>query len=114
MLTLEKQGLARAEDQAELAFLVPLGWEAKRELNRLAERLRQTGVAAVVGSGDRSLKSLLRQAHSSGARWALVLGDQELERRSINVRNLRTSEQWVVPLDDVPAALAERRGAPPP
>ena len=109
LLNLEKQGLADAEVGPDLAFLVPVGRAAKRELNRLADALRQRGVAATVGAGDRSLKALLKQADSRGARWALILGDQELAERKVVVRDLRAAEQHAVPLDTVADKLARFR-----
>ena len=101
LLNLEKQGLLDAQVRCELAFLAPVGLAAKREANRLADRLRRRGVAASVGTGDRSLKALLRQANSLGARWALVLGDNELAERKVALRDLRTSQQRTVDLDAV-------------
>ena len=43
------------------------------------------------------------QAHAVGARWAVIVGDQELAERQAGVRDLRAAEQRSVPLD----ALAE-------
>ena len=106
LLTLEKQGLAPGEAESGLAFLAPLGQPAKRELNRLADRLRRRGVPATVGTGDRSLKALLRQADAIGARWALVMGDQELAEGKVALRDLRTSEQRGLPVEVVVDELA--------
>jgi histidyl-tRNA synthetase len=101
LLSLDKQGVTCEPGDNGLAFLAPIGTDAKRELNRLADALRQRGVPTVVGTGDRSLKALLRQANSTGARWALVLGDQELSERKINLRDLHSSQQRTVPLETV-------------
>ena len=106
LLTLEKQGPAPGEAESGLAFLAPLGQPAKRELNRLADRLRRRGVPATVGTGDRSLKALLRQANAIGARWALVMGDQELAEGKVALRDLRTSEQRGLPVEAVVDELA--------
>lgn len=108
LLNLERDAPAVGQDQGDLAFLAPVGQAAKRELNRLADQLRKHGVAATVGAGDRSLKALLRQANSIGARWALLLGDEELSAGTINLRDLRTSEQRTVPLEAVVHELADR------
>jgi histidyl-tRNA synthetase len=101
LLNLEKQELARKAPAPDLAFLVPLGRDAKRELSGLGDRLRRAGVAATVGTGDRSVKALLRQANAVGARWALIMGDQELSERSVNLRDLRVGEQRTVRLEAV-------------
>lgn len=101
LLNLERQGIALDEGPSRLAFLIPLGHPAKRELNRLADRLRQRGVATVVGSGGRSLKSLLRQADALQARWALILGDQELAEQRIVLRDLASGAQRTVELAEI-------------
>jgi histidyl-tRNA synthetase len=106
LLNLERQGVAAADGDSNLAFLAPLGANAKREANRLADILRRQGVVATVGTGDRSLRALLRQANSSGARWALVLGDQELAERKIQIRDLRAGEQRAVDLDRLAEELS--------
>lgn len=98
LLNLERQGIALGDGPSRLAFLIPLGHPAKRELNRLADRLRQHGVSTVVGTGGRSLKSLLRQADALQARWALILGDQELAEQRIILRDLVSGAQRTVEL----------------
>jgi histidyl-tRNA synthetase len=105
LLSVEKQGLIDDRPERDLVFLAPIGLEAKRELNCLADQLRQEGIPAVVGTGNRSLKALLRQANAVRARWALVLGDQELSQRNINLRDLQTSEQRTVSLATVAEEL---------
>lgn len=106
LLNLQKDAPPLERDEPDLAFLAPIGQAAKRELNRLADRLRQHGIAATVGAGNRSLKALMRYANSSGARWALVLGDAELAAGTINLRDLRAGEQRSVPLASVVSELA--------
>ena len=105
LLNLTRQGVQLPSEQPALAFLVPLGRDAKRRLNQLADQLRQRGVVASIGTGDRSLKALLRQANSVGARWAIVAGDQEIADGAVNVRDLQTSEQRRVAVEDVADVL---------
>ena len=107
LLNLEKQNATPPDQSANLAFLAPLGPAAKREANRLADELRQQGLAATIGTGNRSLKALLRQANSTGARWALVLGDQELADRKVQLRDLQRGEQRPVDLAEVADELSK-------
>ena len=67
---------------------------------------RQT---ATVGVGDRSLRALLRQANQIRARWALVIGDRELEEGRAALRDLQTSQQRDLPLDSILEELAQLR-----
>jgi histidyl-tRNA synthetase len=92
----------------DLAFLVPLGQPARLELQKLADLLRARGCAAALAVGERSLRAQLRQANALGARWAVLAGDQELESRSVSLRDLSSGEQESVPLEGVVARLADQ------
>jgi histidyl-tRNA synthetase len=59
---------------------------------QLARRLRSSGVSAVVGGG-RSLKAQLRHADALGARYAAILGEQEISKGEVTLRDLRGGEQ---------------------
>ncbi len=72
---------------------------------RLARSLREREIAAVVGGAGRSLKAQLRHADALGARYAAILGDQELARGEVTLRNMQGGEQRSVAEDDVPAAV---------
>ncbi len=47
----------------------------------------------VVGTGDRSMRARMRQAGTSGARLAVILGDDELREQQATVKNLAGGEQ---------------------
>ena len=49
----------------------------------------------------RSLKAQMRRADKCGASYVLILGEDELMRREIQLRDMRTKAQRVISLDDV-------------
>ena len=53
----------------------------------------------------KSLKSQFRMADKSGARYALVLGDDELAKGTVQLKQLGASEQFEVTVSDVVAKL---------
>jgi histidyl-tRNA synthetase len=68
-------------------FVVDLtGGEVARDL---AEELRRGGLAAERSFDDRSLRAQLRQADKSGARFALIVGRDELAAGSVRLKDLR-------------------------
>jgi histidyl-tRNA synthetase len=82
------------------AYLVLMGDAAQREGLLLAERLRDRllGFRLMTHCGGGSFKSQFKKADRSGARYALVLGDDELARGEITVKNLRSeAEQQRIP-----------------
>jgi histidyl-tRNA synthetase len=47
---------------------------------------------ATAGEGQGSMKSQFKKANGSGARWALVFGDEELTQNTVTVKDLRSTE----------------------
>jgi len=47
----------------------------------------------------------MRYADKLGARFVLILGDEELKENSVTIRDMLRSQQWREPLDQVVAAL---------
>ena len=76
--------------------------------SRLVGALRRGGVAADLAYGDRGMKGAMKAADRSGAPYAVVLGDRDLEAGTAQVKDLRTGEQTSVPLDDLIPTLKER------
>jgi histidyl-tRNA synthetase len=75
-------------------------WEA-------AEALRDAGVKVVLHAGGGSFKSQMKKADASGARYALIIGDEEAAAKEISIKPLRASgEQRRVRLGDAVGALA--------
>jgi histidyl-tRNA synthetase len=87
-------------------FGVPLGDEAKRRLVVLAGELRKLGVRVDLSYGGRGLKGAMKSADRSGARYALVLGERDIEAGTIGVKDLVSGEQRAVALDAVVAEVA--------
>jgi len=105
---LEQSGFA-AERRLD-AYLVAVGERAEAAAPALAERLRDALPRLRLQSncGGGSFKSQFKKADKSGARFALILGDEELERGVIGVKDLRgTSEQRELSYADVASFLAE-------
>ena len=78
---------------------------AVRDTLRVARTLRAAGVRLDVQVDSLKLGKQLGRAAAAGARFALILGEQELDGDCCTVRNLESGEQRTVPLADVPATL---------
>lgn len=76
---------------------IPLGERAEIECLKLCQELRQHGIAADTGySGNMSKR--LKRADKMHARYAVIAGEDELEKGSVLVRDLKTGEQEAVVL----------------
>ncbi len=66
----------------------------------LAQNLRQAGLRGDMSFTAKSIKSSMRQAGKTGARYALLLGEDELAQGVVVVKNMDSGEQISVPLAD--------------
>jgi histidyl-tRNA synthetase len=107
---LEETNPAAADSLVDL-YLVLQGEAGLREGLVLAEALRDQlpGARIVSNCGGGSMKAQFRRADRSGARYALVLGDDELEQGSVVLKPLRTDEpQTTVGRDELAGVLDSR------
>lgn len=100
LLALEAEGvtLDRIESRVDV-FGVAIGDEARMRMSILVDQLRQAGVAADMAYGGRGLKGAMKGADRSGARFAIVLGDRELEAGEVQLKNLADQSQVSVALN---------------
>ncbi|RAL25749.1 histidine--tRNA ligase [Thermoflavimicrobium daqui] len=82
-------------------FIVTIGEEAKLHSIQLLHDLRQAGLACERDYLDRKVKGQMKAADRENARFVVILGEEELERKEINVKSLETGEQEQIPLDTV-------------
>ncbi|HSQ02568.1 MAG TPA: histidine--tRNA ligase [Burkholderiales bacterium] len=71
------------------AYVVRQGPAAERYAETVAEQLRDAGFAVLLHSGGGSFKSQMKKADASGARYALVIGDDEAQAGLVTVKALR-------------------------
>ncbi len=72
----------------------------------LAQALREEGFSGETSFAAKSMKSQMRQASKTNARYCLILGKDELAQGTVNVKNMDSGEQRQTPLADAALALA--------
>ena len=87
-----------------VAVVVPLGERAAEASQRLLADLRRAGIAADMAYRG-NMKKRLSRANDAGATYALIIGDDELDRQEAQLKNLGTGEQRRIALDEVTEAL---------
>lgn len=108
VLALTAEGVEPPVEQSLSVFVVPLGAAAKAYAVALVGRLRAAGLASDLAYGDRGMKGAMRAADRSGAAYAVVLGDRDLEAGQAQLKDLREHAQVSVPLDDLVATIEEK------
>lgn len=90
------------------AFLIMSSPAAARACRDLARNLRNVGLSILEDIDERSMKSQLRQADRSGARFAILIGDDEVHGQFATIKRLASAEQHQVPLSEVAPWLASQ------
>lgn len=106
LMLLEQGGASWTEGAAAKAMLCTLPGINELKLLPVARRLRAGGVRLEVQVDSLRLGKQLARAAAAGVRFALILGQEELDDDCCAVRNLETGEQRTVPIDEVPKSLS--------
>jgi histidyl-tRNA synthetase len=108
LLLLEEVGVAASPAAPVCYAVVPSVASAPQVLPAL-EALRAAGVSVLMHAGGGSIKSQFKKADASGARFALIFGDDELARGEVAIKSLRdaTIAQRSCPLAELPARASE-------
>ena len=108
VLALEAEGVSLdGVDERVAVFGVAMGAAAKKKMAVIINDLRKAGISADMSFGDRGLKGAMKGADRANARFALVLGDQELEAGTVALKDLAAHEQHDVPVGDVVKQLSQ-------
>jgi histidyl-tRNA synthetase len=108
ILNLKGQDLAIPSSPGPVAFVAYLGPEAKIEAVRLASDLRKAEIPVIMATGDKSLKGQMRQAHSSGSTYAVILGQEELKNGKAILRDMGSGEQQTIPVPELASVFKPR------
>ena len=74
---------------------------AKEKAVELASTFRAKGIATELDYASRKMKAQMKAADRQGAKWVLVLGEQELAENAAAVKNMETGTQEKVPFHDL-------------
>jgi histidyl-tRNA synthetase len=87
-------------------YVVAIGDGARAGALSLATRLRAAGIGADLDLAGRAMKGQMKDAARSGARWAVIIGEEEQAAGEVTLRDLTTGGQERVPVDDLERHLA--------
>jgi histidyl-tRNA synthetase len=85
--------------------VVPLGERAELAAGGIVAGLRREGVATDMAYRG-NMKKRLSRANALGAKYALIIGDEELDRGEAQLKDLASGDQRAVPLDLIVQAIA--------
>ena len=88
-----------APDTCDL-YIAALGEAAKTDVFELTHRLQEYSISAICDVNDRGLKAQMKYADKIGASYTIVLGDNELETKKADIKNMKTGEKSKIDLDE--------------
>ncbi len=101
LLALELQNLLPAQDKKITAYIVAGGSAAETYAFKLLTDLRRKNISAAMDFGKKSMKAQMKAAVKSGAKFALIVGEDEVATSTVTVKNLETSAQEKVSVAEV-------------
>ena len=107
MLVLESEGVTLPEPKTCDLFISVVGSDAAVKASELCAKLRAEGFCAQSEISGRGLKAQMRFANKIGAKFLVVLGDDELNNNKAVLKDMSNSETKEVDLDKLTDALYE-------
>ena len=101
LLALESQNLLPEKNRSVDAYVVALGETAQAEGFKLLNSLRQQGLSAAMDFAGRSMKAQMKQANKMGAKYSVILGEDEIAEGVVMLRSMEDSSQAKVPMNQV-------------
>ncbi|MBQ3538024.1 MAG: histidine--tRNA ligase [Clostridia bacterium] len=98
-LLLEAQRKSLPEEPRINLYIAPASPEYSYEAMRLVNDLRYEGISALTDLGDRSLKAQMKYANKKNVQFTAVLGEDEINNRTLNVKNMDNGEVTPVSID---------------
>lgn len=105
LLALEQEGIQPWTRLSPAAYLICLGDEARIGIMPYLNALRSQGIYVDYDPDKSSLKAQFKAADACGAKYAIIVGDSEMKAGQINVKNLQSGEQTVIPVADIESAF---------
>lgn len=93
LLSLIREGGTAIAQTVPDVYLVHQGEAADRFAQVAAEHLRDSGVSVILHCGGGSFKAQMKKADASGARFAVIIGDEEAAAEQVTLKSLREAAQ---------------------
>lgn len=101
LLALEAEGVTlETEDELD-CYIVALGDEAKQKSVSILSQLRQNGIKSDKDYLDKKMKAQFKAADRLKAKFVAILGEEELTKGIINVKNMDSGDQQEVVIEEL-------------
>ena len=99
ILSVEEEGVIPADLGNADLFIIPLG--TQEVALKIATELRISGKIVEIAFGDRALKGAMKAADKSGAKYVIVLGENEVSSGAVELKTMATGDTKSVRISDL-------------
>lgn len=100
LMVMEAQGIEIPNNEVCSLYIATMGDRSKAKAFELLKRVRECGLNAETDVVGRGLRAQMKYADKIGAKYSMVLGDNEIEQNCAKVKDMETGEQLELMLDE--------------
>ncbi len=100
LMVMDAQGIEIPNNDSCALYIATMGDEAKIKAFELLRRVRESGLTAETDVVGRGLRAQMKYADKIGAKYSMVLGDNEIAENKAKVKNMDSGEQTELALDE--------------
>jgi histidyl-tRNA synthetase len=101
LLALEKQALLPPLYNGLDVYVAAMGKEAQAFAFQVICQLRRNGFSADMDFMDRGIKGQMKQANKYPARYAIIIGEEEVEKEQVMLKNMKSGEQVLIAVNEI-------------
>lgn len=98
---LDKEGVTLEPEEPVALYVGILGKEAKAKAYSIVNNLRNSGIVVETDYMDRSVKAQMKYANKIGAKYTVIIGENEINENIANVKCMEDGEQTNISLDEI-------------
>ena len=100
LMVMDAQKIEIPDNDKTALYIATMGDAAKVKAFELLRQVRECGLIAETDVVGRGLRAQMKYADKTGAKYSVVLGDNEIEENKARVKNMETGEQTELALDE--------------
>ncbi|MGO1818150.1 MAG: histidine--tRNA ligase, partial [Senegalia sp. (in: firmicutes)] len=101
LLTLENNDIELPKDDDLDIFIVTMDEKSKALAMKIVKDLREINISSDLDHLDRSVKAQFKYSNKLNSTYTIVIGNDEIENKSVKIKNMKTSEQEEISLENI-------------
>ncbi len=112
ILTMEAQGARFPDPPGIEVYMASVGAKGIPQILEISYLLRKKGISTEIGLEGRSLRSQMRTANKLGAKYVIIVGDEEVEKGVVTLRDMRDGQQETIDIQMIGSNIEDKLELP--